>query len=556
MTRQRGLFDGYFFGSVREDNVLYVSKNGDDSNNGTSGDPFLTIGHANDVAISMLNPVVDYDESVIIKVSPGIYTEHLTAGHQRVYIDGGFYDFENWAHGTIIYNTGADAAHHPFAIEKGLNLIGIRVVVDSGGVYGELPNKTLCSVCMFEGGHFISNDVDQTSYFNRCTFDGDAFKFEGTSTHSSYIAFRDCDIFNGTETIFGTTGTGLKEVKFERTKVGHPLKINGDWSTLIEWGEVYDTGKLTFDTNGFVSLFSTIIRNGIHFYSDTPLAKKCINCLFDSTPTGEGDITADESIEFIEYSGNHQYNGIDGEIITVSKIKNVGGGQNKYRDIHEALKGSLLTDTIINLEGDIVIDTPLIVSAGIDIQINGNRKWKITSTHATTLAELGLNQHLSFVNMRQIVGGKKIILNGNNSVLCMALCGGHCAPNYVNVDVTAGDASSFVYIARSNVIGTGAPAITSNDIDVAVLAEGSFISGGTNYPAILFTVAAHDKTKIKNCTVIHGGGTATVPIDNTSGTKINDVSVYRTAMNANIPTAKFNNSISNASNVVDAGITF
>jgi len=559
MTKQRGLFDGYFFGSIQEDNILYVSKNGDDSNNGTFSDPFLTIGHANTVAISMLNPVVDCDESVLIRVSPGIYTEHLTESHQRIYIDGGFYDFENWAHGTVIYNTGADAAHYPIDIDCGLNLIGIRVVVDSGGIYGKLPNKALCSVCGFEGGYFITNNSDTSqlsAYFNQCLFDGDAFKLEGTSNRKYFIAFRDSDIFGGTETIFSSTGTGERQIKLENTKIGHLLTVAGKWSTQMQWGEFYNTGRITFNTDGFIDLFSSIIRNGVHFYKDSPLTKRCVNCLFKDTPTGEGDMTADASIEFIEYTGNHQHNGIDGEIITVSKIKNVGGGQNHYRDIHEALKGSKLTDTIINLEGDVEISEPLVINANISVQIDGNKKWKLTSTHATTLCTLGANQELSFVNMRQVVGGKQVVINGNGASLSVISCGQYTDANEINIVITSGDISSYVYLVKSDVKGTSGPAISDSDTDVWLLIDRSFLKGATNHPAILFTVAAHNRLRLKNSTILHGGGTATVPMENTSGTKISDVSVYGTAMNANFPTSDFSNSISNPSNVVDGGIDF
>ena len=173
-------------------------------------------------------------------------------------------------------------------------------------------------------------------------------------------------------TCTSTTNT----IKFDNCFILAKINIKGNWNTNLLWSEMSDPAKITFDTDGFINLYSTVIDGGIHFYSDTPLSKKCVSCLFQNTPTGEGDMTADESIEFIEYSGNHQHNGIDGEIITVSKIKNVGGGQNMYRTIHEALQGSLLQDTIINLEGDIEIIAPLIINPGIDLQIDGNKKWK------------------------------------------------------------------------------------------------------------------------------------------------------------------------------------
>ena len=70
-------------------NILYVAKNGnDDTGNGSFGNPFLTIGVANDYAISLLNPVTNYNEGVTINVAPGVYTEKLVNSHRRIFIVG------------------------------------------------------------------------------------------------------------------------------------------------------------------------------------------------------------------------------------------------------------------------------------------------------------------------------------------------------------------------------------------------------------------------------------------------------------------------------------
>jgi len=547
--------------SENTNNIIYVSKDGnDETGNGSFGNPFFTINHANDYAITLLNSIVDWNESIIIKVNPGKYEEQIVNSHRRIYIVGDGKDFENWPKPVILYNTGADAAHYPIGCKEYLNLSEIQIEVDSGGVFCELVNRGLFSNCVFEGGAFIeqTTPVDLTTYYNFCLFEGGkGFDLSGTVDADRFIALRKCD-FMSTDAKFGSSGTGEKTIKFDKSMMGtDSTTISGNWSLLFYSSEKYDTtGRLIIDTDGEIDIFASIITYGIHFISDTLLDKKVVNCLFKDTPTGEGDITGDIPVEFIQYSGNHQHNGIDGEVITVSKIKNVGGGQNNYRNIYEALKGSLLQDTIINLEGDVEVSEPLIINQNIDIQIDGNKKWVLNSTHATTLCELGEDQQLSFVNMKSITGGKKLIMNGDNAKLSLVSCGRYTEPNYINIEITAGNTNSFIYLVKTCVIGTSAPAIKDSDVDVEIMMDRSCLMGGLNNAAILYTVAAHDITKIKNSTIMHGGGTATEAIDNTSGTKIDSISVYGTAFNAAIPTAKFANSIVNASNVVDSGIDF
>lgn len=539
-------------------NIIHVTKNGsDETGNGSFGNPFLTIDYANNIAISMVNSVVDWDELVIVKVAPGVYTESITDAHIRVVIIGEVKgDFDHWAKGVILYNTGADADHYPIKTDGWLQLIGITIKTDSGKIFGKLPARFIASFCSFFGGYFIENpDMIVRAYFNFCYANCSLLNLTGDMNYSRFLAFRRCDLQSSDACILASTGSE-KTLKLEYCKFGIPLQINGDWDLLMQWSEIYGTGKLTFDTNGYIDVFSSILVNGVHFYSDTPETKKCVNNIFKNTPVGEGDITADEPIEFIEYSGNHQHNGIDGEVITVSKIKNVGGGQNNYRNIHEALKGSLLQDTIINLEGDVEIDIPLVIPPNVDIQIDGNKKWKLTSTHATTLCELGATQQLSFVNMKQIIGGKKAILNGNGSTLSLVSCGRYTEPNYINIEVTLGNSDSFVYLVKTTLIGTGGSAIISDDINTRILLDRSHLTGDINYPAILFTATAHDKLKCKNTTLLHGGGTATNALTNTSGTKIVYVSIYGTAFNGSFSTANFTNNIVNASNVIDAQIDF
>ena len=549
------------------DNIIYVSKNGsDETGNGSFGNPFLTIEYANNYAIANISA---WPIRTIIKVAPGLYAgEHITQSHYRVHIIGNSYNLDSRERDVIIANTGVDAATYPLGVSKYLNLNNITVatmddIYDDyvSGTFGTLMGMTQFSNCTFKGGYFVEQEASDAENlfmnFDQCFFSGDAFKLATVERNfSRFIALRNCDVYSGTMT-FESTGTGNKTLKIERSMIDNISQINGDWNILMQWSEIYNDGKLTFDTDGYVDVFSSILVNGIHFYSDTPETKKCVNCIFKNTPIGEGDITSDAAIEFIEYSGNHQHNGIDGEVITVSKIKNVGGGQNNYRNIHEALKGSVSTDTIINLEGDVEVSEPLIINPGIEVQIDGNKKWKLTSIHATTLCELGENQQLSFVNMKQILGGKKVILNGNNTALSFVSCGRYTEPNYVNIEINDGDIASFIYIMESSIIGTAAPVVIVSDLNTWFIIDRSFLKGASTEPAIEWMVDSDSRFRAKYSTFIHGSGSTNSPLLNSDpGNGDITFAIYNCGMNASFPSADFTNSINNANITVDPQIDY
>lgn len=535
---------------------LHVSQN---FINNEATNQFNTIGAAITYALTLLNPVVDWDEACVIKVAPGRYTEHITTSHRRIYIVSYSHDFEGWTHDVIICNTGADADHYPLDIgaDTGLNLIGVSLEVDAGGVFGRINNKLTCSICRFNNGYFVENLTDDkymSMYFNNCYLYGDIFKLEGVTASNRFIALRNCSITGGSLLFSSGDGTSNKRFKVENCRMSSSMHVAGDWTLMSMWTEMWD-GKWTFDTNNKVDIFSSIIYNGIHFYSDPLGEKRIINTLFKGTPAGEGDVTSDVPIEFIEYTGNHQCNGIDGEVLTVSKIKNVGGGANRYRNIHEALKGSVLTDTIINLEGDVDISLPLVINPNINVQIDGNKKWSINTTHATTLTELGNHQHLSFVNVKQLTGGKKAILSGTDASLSLVSCGRYTEPNYVNIEMNSGDISSFVYLIKTTVIGTAAPPVKVSDTNTWLIVDRSFIKGAAGHPAIEWTVDADSRCRIKYSTILHGDGGTNSPL---LGVSTNDVtfSMYNCSMNANFPPADFTNNIGSANNTVDANIDY
>lgn len=536
------------------DHTIYVAKSGSDSNTGSIGDPFLTIGAANNYAISLLNPVTDWNECAVVKVAPGKYTEHLTSAHRRVYIIGNLIDFEGWPKDVIIYNTGADAAHYPIDTSEWLNLIGIQVEVDAdvgggiGGVYGRLINKGIYSLCSFNNGYFINNpDVGyMTSYFNFCYFNGDGFKLAG-SNNGAFLAFRRCDL-DCTNTEFSTTSISANVVKFHSSMCSSNMTIGGNWSLLMQNTELYADGKITFNTDGFIDMYNSVVVNGLHFVKDTALHKKITTNYFKDITLAQ-DIIADVVITDVDFLGNKTDKGICGNIQTQMTEKNVGeGSPDRYYSLQAAISsiptGGVGTIQVFSNLADLAKLT--LPCANVSVTIDGQKQYSLTFTG--DIIEVGANQKVSFTHMSQLTGGDAI-LNGASAEIGFESC------QYINgsLILTLG---AFAIIYKSSMFGaTAKKAIHVNNTGTTIVVGYSKVQGSTGNPAVEFNAVANNKLKAKFSTFIHGDKTTTAPIQTTVGSVI--VSIYNCAGNANLtPPATISNDIGSPGNVYDSEINF
>lgn len=519
---------------------------------------FNTIGKAITHALTLLNPVVDFDEAVVIKVAPGKYTEHITEAHRRIYIVSETLDLENFVHDVIIYNTGADAAHYPIDIgdDNGINLIGISVQTAVGGTYGKLCSRMVCSACRFDYGSFIEDLVSTKylgMYFNNCMFSGDAFNLTGATTYGRFIAFRGCGFNPGTN-VFGSgaLGNSVKTIKLENCRVYGDLDIAGNWSMLTMWTEQFGTSKLTFDTAGYIDFFGNIIHNGIHFYSDPAGYKSFVNCVYYNTPAGETDITADVDITDVTYTQNVQDHGLPGEFQHCHTIKHVGNNHVDRYDTLQHAVDSVATgcDGTIQIHENQVALPEITIPATASVTIDAQRKYTLTFTG--DIVEIGADQTFILARCAEVSGGN-IEINGNNASLIIEAS----AEVVAYLTLTSGTGST-VMVQQSHLHGTtGHPAVTANTVDTLVTSAYSCLKGATGHPAISYSVVAINKLKAKFSTLRHGDGAANEPVVYT-GVSINkiDISVYATAMNALWDVADFTNLIGSAGNITDAGIDF
>jgi hypothetical protein len=536
--------------------IVYVSADGDDvAGNGSFGLPFLTIEKANDHAIALVNPVVDWDECAIVKVRPGKYTEHLTNSHRRVFIVGEHGELEGWPKDVVIYNTGADAAHYPIDTEFGLNLIGITVKVDAGGVYGKIINKALFSMCTFEDGYFIENpDSDVNMYFNFCYLGGKSFNLTGVVNHSRFFAFRRCDMQSSEPMIFGSTGVGFsKTLKLESSKLDIDLQIKGDWSLLSQITEIYLGGKITFDTNGSIDIYNNIIVNGIHFISDTAGTKRIINCFFREI-TMAADIVADVVITAVEYAGNQQDKGLCSNFQLAGPNRAVGGfARNKYCSLQAAISSIPASDAgVIDLHESLSGLDKLVLNSESKIVIKGSKEYTLTFTG--DIVEVGANQEVSFHELALLDGGEMKI-NGANAILAFEGC--LTATGYITV--ASGVGSMFISYFSSLQSISGHPALTIDNIDTMCVVGYSrvkgFVDALTGEPAVNFNVEADSKFKAKFSTFLHGKGGSNSPIIRTGSFTVS-VAIYNCAGNKDLTPTGISNTIGVPNITVDPQLDF
>lgn len=316
------------------DDILYVTKEGDDSNTGTIGDPFLSIQAACDYAIANMTG------DLAIKVYPGTYTEQIHAT-SNIHIVGIIPTYPIYAEKLIIlYNTGADADHYPMRCDDGdvYHLQNMTIRTDANKTFGKISNSCFRQ-CRFEGGYFIegTEDIEISSCWDYCAFaDCKGFNLTGVAPNGRDIALTRCWFgVNQTVTFESTHTVGDAIISFDIGTLKFTKgSIKGDWSHYANDYHSYGDTRHEFDTTGDVVFNGVTITNGIHFLS-APSVFKMVGCSMEDEkgypiPAGTADVTSDVIITNVDFQGNSPYNGLCGNIQTIDGVKDVGGGTVKY----------------------------------------------------------------------------------------------------------------------------------------------------------------------------------------------------------------------------------
>ena len=534
-------------------NLCHVAKNGDDSyGKGTLRKPFLSMQAA--ITYAKTNYTINDNNHCQIRVAPGLYSESITDSNDHIYIINANLNPNDRSKDVIIYNTGADAAHYPLAYTGRINLAGISVKTNVGGVFGKIAHDSQFQYCYFEGGHFIESLAANGIYmdFRFCTFENsDAFKIEGTSPNWRFIALRFCDIFGTGSLIFSSTqGT----IKFQNTMCANAVLVSGSWGLLCQDTELYGTnGKFTFDTDtGSIFVYNSILPNGMHFNKDTT-GTKTIN---DNTFRGGGsnilpgvaDITADASITIVNYTGNEQYNGLCSNFQIAGPDRCVGGfAPDRYIDLQCAVS-SIPTAGTIYLHESYTNLAKLIMPSESDIIIDGDRTYSLE--FIGDIVDIGLNQKAHFHRLTNVAGGK-IEINGNGAMIGFQSC-----HNVETNIVATGGVGSYAVSFNSTFYGsTGNPVLEINNVDTTFFIGYSFMKGAAGQPAVHFTADADNKFKAKYSIFLHGDGGVNSPISRT-GVFTVILSTYNCAGNDDLSPAGITNNIGGANNTTDAQLDF
>lgn len=489
-----------YFNTISPAYILTVAK---------SGGQFDSIQAAIDYALA--NYILDADHLAIVKVAPGLYAEQLTTTSQYIRVIGMSADPSDQPKSVILYNTGADVAHYPLAISTGtLYLEGITIRTEANAIFGLLRNSNY-AYCHFEGGHFIESAAVNAIYMNfeSCTATDDIFNLTGVAGGERFIALRDCDLFSGGMPVFGSSqGT----IKFQDTMCANLVTVSGGWSVICQGVEFYGGGKFNLDTTGDIFIHNSILSAGLHFVSDPAGTKVITNNSFVG-PTvyigaGEGDITADVAITNVDYSGNTQYNGIDGEIQIGSLSKNIGNGAlDAYRDFQEALDSIWEHDSIVHLGDNVTMTAPWVLPDYM-FTVDGHRIYGMHSTHATH-CDVTAGKVFTLSRLTNLSGGE-FIINGNGARLTLTQCGRMLdfEPVSVRFRIANGDATSELRLKHTNLQGDSVNhyCVKIDHASPVIVVSRSTMRGYTGHPALRVTVQIVGTWRSKYSTFMHGSG--------------------------------------------------
>ena len=543
--------------SANIENSLYVSKNGDDSNTGTIGDPFLTINAACEYAIANLAGTL-----TVIKVYPGTYTEQIHST-QDIFIVGVIPTYPiNESKLVILYNTGADADHYPMRGNDGdyYSIQNMTIRADTDGTFGKVCNSRFRQ-CRFEGGYFIEGTEDIAVYetwFDCAFYNCVGFNLTGVAPNGRYFVFERCWFgWNKTARFESTHTTGNAVVDIDGGHLAFmKLSIKGDWYHFAKNYHSYGDARHEYGTTKGIVYRGVTITNGIHFVSN-PASFKMVVCGMEDgaespIPAGTADITADVAITNVEFHSNSLHNGLSGEIQIINGTKDVGGGSNRYLCLQCAIESVASGESgVIRLHESLTGLAEHTIPDNVSIAIDGQRAHSLTFTD--DIVELGLNQKLTFSRLSDINGGA-IEINGNGAEFHIHSCNHN---SIFHIVLTSGT-GSHLHINNSSFAGdAGHPTLKVDNIDTDMLIEYSRLEGATGQPAVNFTAEADSKFKAKYATFLHGDGGANSPIIRTGVFTI-DVLVYACSGNSNLtpPAGSIANLISGDNNTVDAAIDF
>ena len=547
--------------------IVFVGKDGSDSNPGTIHYPFLTIQAGIDYAYTTYSADIGHDNPVVVKISPGIYEEQINS-YTGIFIvgsvDSAFPQVNKPA--TTLYNTGADEAHYPLRSngDERFVMMGITIQVNWYGIFGILPWSNF-QRCYFKYGDFIERSDTGTTYaeFNKCYFLGGAhggFYFVGENlTNVCNIKIEDSlihPILSSDYPVFQSTHTeGRSQVQTLGTRLRTSLDIEGDW----RWN-VQDSHLTTYavrsiiGTSNDIEIINSRIDNGIHFKSQ-PAELIIMNCNYGIKsdtliPDGEADITADVDITCDMYCNNVQHNGLSGKIKFPKGNKGVGGCSiNSYLSLQDAIDGvSDSEEGVIVLSENIVDIAELTIAGAKTITIDGQRAWSLTFT--SDIIEIGLNQKVTFSKIKDI-NGEIMEINGDNAELHIHDCN-HTSE--YSILLTSGVGAN-VHINSSNYTApAGLSAIQINSNEPSVTTEYSRMVGAVGQPAIEFTVESDNNLRAKFSTFVHGDGGGNSPLISTAAQCT--IAMYNCGLNAAWTPSQITNSIGQSNNTTDPDINF
>lgn len=351
-------------------------------------------GNAINKYISIQDAIDSLPSSGLIFLQPGTYTEQI---HSRanIVIQGYTTEGVPAKKSTIIYNTGADAAHYPLRGDDDDYYVmnDVTIETDTNGVVGKFGAHKF-SGCVFSKGHFIeaTKNANMLMGLDNCTFlDSMAFNMTGVGSGGlRAVTIIGC-FFNDYATHWKFDSTHTATLAVVKNCIFHKFypDIGGNWGFEISDCHTLGSSRSVISTTNKVTFIKCILSNGLHFTSNPDAIIQL--CTFNDDcgyPITGADITADVTVTDVDYVQNVQQNGLSGDIQTAGDVINVGGDSiNRYYSIQDAID-SLPSGGVISLQPGTY--TEQIHSTG-NILIQGRTHEGVPAIKSTILYNTGVD---------------------------------------------------------------------------------------------------------------------------------------------------------------------
>jgi len=511
--------------SINFDNVIIMSPNGNDANDGLTLDTAVkTYSQAKTLA-DALTP--SSTNRVAIVAMPGVYNEQVTLNtdYLSLYGFGGSAAVEFYwdASGAILNWTSSNSS---------ITGVTFRTAGSStGGTYGMTTGtgcfSTDCTFVSYSAGERRTNNSGEHRYYH-CRFEQPSGATALMIYSSGVMELYNCyvegvtRIAGGTFKAVGTRMSGSSSsVGTIQTQAGNLILDGCDITGTVHHAVEANDGAIINNCNLTVGSSSDC---GIYGYGG--------------------------SVRTANVSGTTMNYGMCGiRLLNAVHRVCVNGGRDYHKSLSIAVSNHGTTKGVVVIEDDLAFTGAISIAASADITIDGRgRSFTLDRGGNADLFTLATSGSLRLDKVKIDQGNIDVSGIGAHLEIDGCFMDGQ-------VDISGGDSTTVVEIIGSDIFPTTASlaAVRVGDVDPTLRVYGtSHLRGGSGAPAIELNSADNPNLYLQQSTFIHGDGGANVPISNpTASTAIHS---NRNGYNADPFTGNWNQSETTSGDVIDSAL--